>query len=66
MDVLGVDLSSVELPGKLLVEELVDLKDVKFMSTLCGLDLSFCGPKEIRLDFVGLSDVFGGEASSFG
>lgn len=65
MDVLGVDLSSIELLGNVLVEELADLKVVKFMSTLCGLDLSFCGAVKIRFDLVGLSDSFVGEDSSF-
>lgn len=40
VDVLGVDRLSVELLGRLLVEELVELNVVKLMSTLCGLGFS--------------------------
>lgn len=65
MDVLGVDLSSTELPGKLLLEELVDLNVVKFIRTLCGLDFSFCGVIERRFDFLGLSAGLVGDVSRF-
>ncbi len=42
MDVLGVDWLSVELRGRLLVEELVELNVLKLKSTLCGFCFVFC------------------------
>jgi hypothetical protein len=50
----------MELLGRLLVEELAELKVVKFMSTLCGLCLIFWKAVLVRLrDFGGLSEVGG-------
>ena len=54
VDVLGVERLSVELLGKLLVEEFVDAKVVKFISTLCGLCLIFCIVKDVREGLGGL------------
>ena len=65
MDVLGVDLLSIELLGRLLDEELLELKVVKFMRTLCGLCFNFCivvGAR--RSPFGGLSEDLGGEGLS--
>jgi hypothetical protein len=51
---------SIELLGRLLVEELAELKVVKFMSTFCGLCLIFWKAVLVRLrDFGGLSEVGG-------
>ena len=41
VEVLGVERLSNELLGRLLVEELEELKVVKLMSTLCGLRFIF-------------------------
>ena len=61
VDVLGVDVLSVELLGKLLVDELVELNVVKFINTLCGLDLIFDRVVEPRIScFGGLSEVLTG------
>ena len=58
VEVLGVDLLSVELLGKLLVDELAEVKVVKFISTLCGLDLIFDKAVELRTGcFGGLSET---------
>ena len=54
VEVLGVERLSVELLGKLLVEELVEGKVVRFISTLCGLCLIFCMVKDVREIFGGL------------
>lgn len=48
VDVRGVDLLSIELLGKLLVDELAELKVVKLVSTLCGLDLILDSVFELR------------------
>jgi hypothetical protein len=68
VEVLGVDLLSVELLGRLLVDELAELKVVKFMSTLCGLDLIFDRVVELRTGCLGgLSETLTGtEFSIFG
>jgi hypothetical protein len=61
VEVLGVDLLSSELRGKLLVDELAELKVVKFISTLCGLDLIFNRVVELLAGcFGGLSEILAG------
>jgi hypothetical protein len=59
VEVLGVDRLSVELLGKLLVEELAEVNVVKLMSTLCGLCLIFSKVDVLRArGFGGLSEVW--------
>jgi hypothetical protein len=65
VDVLGVDLLSIELLGRLLAEELLELKVVKFMRTLCGLCFSFCmAVGAFRSPFGELSEDLVGEGLS--
>jgi hypothetical protein len=68
IEVLGVERFSTELLGRLLVEEFAELKVVKFISTLCGLDLIFCKVVDAREGcFAGLSDCLTGVGfSNFG
>jgi hypothetical protein len=47
---LGVDLLSMELLGRLLADEFVEAKDLRFMITLCGLDFVFTN---VEPDFAG-------------
>jgi len=54
VDVLGVDRLSSELLGKLLVEEFVEVKVVKLISTLWGLCLIFWKVDVLRNNFEGL------------
>jgi hypothetical protein len=64
-DVLGVDLLSSELLGRLLDEELLELKVVKFIRTLVGLCFNFrvvVGAR--RSPFGGLSEDLGGRGLS--
>ena len=55
VEVLGVDLLSKELRGRLLAEEFVELKFVKFMRTLAGLCLIFLNVVALRCNLGGLS-----------
>ncbi len=65
-----MDLLSIELLGRLLDEELFELKVVKFMRTLVGLCFSFCmldgarrrplGGVSVSLAGEGLSSCVGG------
>ena len=65
VEVLGVDRLSVELLGKLLVEELAEANVVKLMSTLCGLCLIFSKVEVLRArGFGGLSEVLPGACFS--
>lgn len=66
VEVLGVDRLSKELRGKLLVDELAELKVVKLMRTLVGLCLIFWKVPAREL-FEGLSERAAAEGlSSFG
>ena len=54
-----MDLASMELLGRLLVDELAELKVVKLVNTLCGLDLIFDSVVELRTGCFGeVSDTF--------
>jgi hypothetical protein len=67
VDVLGVlvERLSMELLGRLLVEELADVRLVKFISTLCGRCRIFCRVVAARAIGFSFSDVGDGSFVTF-
>jgi hypothetical protein len=67
VDVLGVlvERLSMELLGRLLVEELADMRLVKFISTLCGRCRIFCRVVAARAIGFSFSDVGDGSFVAF-